>query len=152
MQVKKQQLEQTWNNGLVQNWERSMSRLCIVTLLIWLLCRVKWKSFSHVWLFVTLWNVAGQAPLSIEFSRQFYWSGSPALQDDSYKLSYQESPLYTEYVMQNAGLDESQAGIKIAGRNINNLRCADDSTLMAESKQELKGLLMRVKEEIEKLA
>ena len=74
------------------------------------------------------------------------------MQDDSYKLSYQESPLYTEYVMQNAGLDESQAGIKIAGRNINNLRCADDSTLMAESKQELKGLLMRVKEEIEKLA
>ena len=74
------------------------------------------------------------------------------MRDDSYKLSYQESPLYTEYVMQNAGLDESQAGIKIAGRNINNLRCADDSTLMAESKQELKGLLMRVKEEIEKLA
>ena len=54
--------------------------------------------------------------------------------------------------MQNAGLDESQAGIKIAGRNVNNLRCADDSTLMAESKQELKGLLMRVKEESEKLA
>ena len=152
MQVKKQQLEQTWNNGLVQNWERSISRLCIVTLLIWLLCKVKSKSFSHVWLFVTPWNVACQAPLSIELSRQFYWSGSPALQDDSYKLSYKESPLYTEYIMQNAGLDESQAGIKIAGRNVNNLRCADDSTLMAESKQELKGLLMRVKEESEKLA
>ena len=74
------------------------------------------------------------------------------MQDDSYKLSYKESPLYTEYIMQNAGLDESQAGIKIAGRNVNNLRCADDSTLMAESKQELKGLLMRVKEESEKLA
>ena len=101
---------------------------------------------------MTPWNVACQAPLSIELSRQFYWSGSPALQDDSYKLSYKESPLYTEYIMQNAGLDESQAGIKIAGRNVNNLRCADDSTLMAESKQELKGLLMRVKEESEKLA
>ena len=52
--------------------------------------------------------------------------------------------------MRNAGLDESQAGIQIARRNINNLRCADDSTLMAESKQELKGLLMKVKEESEK--
>ena len=55
--------------------------------------------------------------------------------------------LYAEYIMQNAGLDESQAGIKIAGRNINNLRCADDTTLMAESKEEQKSLLMKVKEE-----
>ena len=52
--------------------------------------------------------------------------------------------------MRNARLDEAQAGIKIAGRNINNLRYADDTTLMAESKEELKGLLMRVKEESEK--
>ena len=52
--------------------------------------------------------------------------------------------------MQNAGLDEAQAGIKIAGRNINNLRYADDTTLMAESEEELKGLLMKVKEESEK--
>ena len=52
--------------------------------------------------------------------------------------------------MQNAGLDEAQAGIKIAGRNINNLRYADDSTLVAESKEELKRLLMKVKEESEK--
>ena len=52
--------------------------------------------------------------------------------------------------MQNAGLDEAQAGIKIAGRNINNLRYADDTTLMAESKDELKSLLMKVKEESEK--
>ena len=52
--------------------------------------------------------------------------------------------------MQNAGLDEAQAGIKIAGRNINNLRHADDTTLMAESKKELKSLLMKVKEESEK--
>ena len=52
--------------------------------------------------------------------------------------------------MQNAGLDEKQAGIKIAGRNINNLRYADDTTLMAESKEELKSLLMKVKEESEK--
>ena len=59
--------------------------------------------------------------------------------------------LYAEYIMRNAGLDETQAGIKIAGRNINNLRYADDTTLMAESK-ELKSLLMKVKEESEKSA
>ena len=53
--------------------------------------------------------------------------------------------------MRNAGLDESQAGIRIAGRNINNLRYADDTTLMAESKEELKSLLMKVKEESEKV-
>ena len=53
--------------------------------------------------------------------------------------------LYTEYIIQNARLDEAQAGIKIAGRNINNLRYADDITLMAESEEELKSLLMKVK-------
>ena len=58
--------------------------------------------------------------------------------------------LYAEYIMRNAGLDEAQAGIKIAGRNIDNLRFADDSTLMAESEEELKSLLMKVKEESEK--
>ena len=59
---------------------------------------------------------------------------------------------YAEYIMRNAGLDEAQAGIKIAGRNINNLRYADDPTLMAESEEKLKSLLMKVKEESEKLA
>ena len=54
--------------------------------------------------------------------------------------------LYAEYVMRNAGLEEAQAGIKIAGRNINNLRYVDDTTLMAESKEELKSLLMKVRE------
>ena len=58
--------------------------------------------------------------------------------------------LYAECILQNAGLDESQAGIKIARRNINNLRYADDTTLMAESEEELKDLLMKVKEESEK--
>ena len=58
--------------------------------------------------------------------------------------------LYVEYIMWKAGLDESQAGIKIAGRYINNLRHADDTTLMAESKEELKSLLMKVKEQSEK--
>ena len=59
---------------------------------------------------------------------------------------------YAEYIMQNSGLDEAQAGIKIAGRNINNLRYADDTTLMAESEEELKSLLMKMKVESEKLA
>ena len=58
--------------------------------------------------------------------------------------------LYAEYIMRNAGLEESQAGIKIAGRNINNLRYADDITLMTESKEELKSLLIELKEESEK--
>ena len=60
--------------------------------------------------------------------------------------------LYTEYIMRNAGLEEVQAGIKIAGRNINNLRYVDDTTLMAESEEELKSLLMKVEVESEKLA
>ena len=59
--------------------------------------------------------------------------------------------LYAEYIMRNAGLEEAQVGIKIAGRNINNLRCADDTTLMAESEEELKSLLMKVKVESEKV-
>ena len=59
--------------------------------------------------------------------------------------------LYAEYIIQNAGLDEAQAGIKIAGRNINNLRYTDDITLMAESQEELKSLLMKVKGESEKV-
>ena len=58
---------------------------------------------------------------------------------------------YAEYIMRNAGLDEAQAGIQIAGRNINHLRYADDATFMAESEQELKSLLMKVKEESEKV-
>ena len=59
--------------------------------------------------------------------------------------------LYVEYIMRNTGLDEAQAGIKIARRNIKNLRYADDTTLMAESKEERKSLLMKVKEESEKV-
>src|SRR5574340_637146 len=59
--------------------------------------------------------------------------------------------LYAEDIMRNAGLDEAQAGIKIAGRNVNNLRYVDDTTFMAESEEELKSLLMRVKEESEKV-
>ena len=70
--------------------------------------------------------------------------------DQGYILSPCLFNLYAEYITQNAGLDEAQAGIKIAGRNINNLGYADDTTLMAESKEELKSFLMKVKEESEK--
>ena len=59
---------------------------------------------------------------------------------------------YAEYIMRNTGLEEAQAGIKIPGRNINNLRYADDTTLMAESEEEIKSLLMKVKEESEKVS
>ena len=67
------------------------------------------------------------------------------------KVVYCHLKLYTEYIMRNAGLGEAQAGIKIARRNINNLRYADDTTLMAESEEELKSFLMKVKEESEKV-
>ena len=60
--------------------------------------------------------------------------------------------LYAEYIMRNAGLEEAQAGIKIAGRNINNFRYADDTTLMSESEEELKILLMKIKRRVKKLA
>ena len=82
------------------------------------------------------WTVAYQAPSSMGFSRQEYWSGVPS-----------PSP-YAEYIVQNARLDEAQAGIKIAGRNINYLKYADDTTLMAESEEELKSLLMKGKRRV----
>ena len=66
------------------------------------------------------------------------------------KLSHCLYNLYAEYIMQNAGLDKAQAGIKVAGKNINNLRYADDTTLMVKNEEELKNLLMKVKEESEK--
>ena len=69
-----------------------------------------------------------------------------------YILSSRLLNLHAEYIMRNFGLDEAQAGIKIAGRNINHLRYADDTTLMAENEEKLKSLLMKVKEKIEKLA
>ena len=92
------------------------------------------------------------------FSRQEYWSGlpfpspgdlpDPGIQPGSPALeanALTSEPPYAEYIMRNAGLDEAQAGIKIAGRNINNITYADDTTLMAESEEELKSLLKKVK-------
>ena len=116
------------------------------------------KSLSRVQLLVTLWTVAYQAPLSMGFSRQDYWNGLPFLSpgDLPNPVTEPRSPaLQThalsseppEYIMRNVGLNEAQAGLKIAGRNINNFRYADDTTLMAESEEELKSLLMKVKKD-----
>ena len=77
------------------------------------------------------------------------WTGSK-LGKEYVKAVYYLLQDVQEYILWNAGLGEAQAGIKIAGRNINNLRYADDTTLMAESEEELKSLLMKVKEESEK--
>ena len=130
---------------------------------------VKW-SRSVVSDSATPWAVAYQAAQSMEFFRQEYWSGlpfpspgdlpdpgnepgSPTLQADALPSKPQGKP-YMQSIscMWNAGLDEAQAGIKIAGRNTSNLRYADDTTLMAESEEELKSLLMKVKEESEKVS
>ena len=75
-----------------------------------------------------------------------------AILTSSYKVNGDlMGPIYAEYIMRNVGLEEAQAGIKIVGRNIKNLRYADDTTLMAESEEELKSLLMKVREESEKV-
>ena len=86
--------------------------------------------------------------LELDIEQQTFQIGKRVRQ--GYILSPGLFNLYAEYIMRNAGLDEAQVGIKIAGRNINNLRYADDTTLMAESEEELKSLLMKVKEESEK--
>src|SRR5574338_144689 len=79
------------------------------------------------------------------------WTGSKLRKEYIKAVYCHPAYLYAEYIMRNAGLDEAQAGIKIAGRNINHLRYADDTTLMAESEEELKSLLMKVKVESEKV-
>ena len=90
----------------------------------------------------------------MEFPTQGSNPGSPTSQVDSLPTEPPGKPLllnlYVEYIMKNARLDEAQDGIKISGRNIHNLRYSDDTTLMAESEEELKSLLMKMKEESEK--
>ena len=117
--------------------------------------------------FATPWTVAHQAFLSMGFPRQEYWSGlpfpspgdlpypgieptSPALAGRFFTTIPLGKPYYAKYIMWNARLEESQAGIKIARRNINNPRYADVTTLMGENEKELKDLLMRMKQESEK--
>ena len=95
---------------------------------------------------------AGQeATVRIEHGPTDWFQIGKGVRQD-YTLSPCLFNFYAEYIMRNAGLDEAQAGIKIARRNINNLRYTDDTTLMAESEEKLKSLLMKVKEESEKLA
>ena len=98
---------------------------------------------------ITSWQIDGEAMVRTR-QRTTDWFQKPKGVCQGCILSPCLLNLYAEYIMQNAGLDEAQAGIKIAGRNINNLRYADDTTLMAESEEELKNLLMKVKEESEK--
>ena len=93
---------------------------------------------------------AGQEAAVITKHGTTDWSKIGKGVHQGYVLSSCLFNLYTEYIMQNAGLDEAQAGIKIAERNINNIRYANDSTLMAENEEELKSFLMKVKEESEK--
>ena len=87
----------------------------------------------------------------LQFSRSLKESDTTKQVNWADMLSPWLIKLYAEYIMWNAGLDEAQAGIKSAGRNINNLRYTDDTTLMTESEEELKSLLMKVKEENEKV-
>ena len=90
-----------------------------------------------------------EAPESSFICQERGWSDSdPRALQESEELG---RGAYAEYIMRNAGLEETQAGIKIAGRNISNLRYADDTTIMAESEEELKSLLMKVKEESDKV-
>ena len=108
-------------------------------------CGKVWKRWNDQTTWPVSWEICMQVKkqqLELDMEQ---WTGS--------KLGKEYvKAVYAEYIMQNAWLDEAQAGIKIAGRNINNLRYADDTTLMAESEEELKSLLMKVKEESEKLA
>ena len=108
---------------------------------------------------ITSWQIDGE---TVETVSDFIFLGSKITADGDcsheIKRCLRQSCIlspclfnfYAEYIMRNAGLEEAQVGIKIAGRNINNLRYADDTTLMAESEEELKNLLMKVKEESEK--
>ena len=88
----------------------------------------------------------------LELEMQQHWFQIKKGVCQGYILSPCLFNLYAEYIMRNTGLEETQARIKIAGRNINNLRYSDDTTLMAESEEELKSLLIKVKVESEKLA
>ena len=96
------------------------------------------------------------APHSSTLAWKIPWTqepgGLPSIGSHRVGHDWHDLAAAAKYIMRNAGLDEAQAGIKIAGRNINNLRYADNTTLMAESEKELKILLKKVKEESEKLS
>ena len=101
---------------------------------------------------LTSWKESADQPRQ-HIKKQRHFFANKGSSSQGYILSSCLFNFYAEYIKRNAGLEEAQAGIKISGRNINNLRYADDTTLMAESEEELKNLLMKMKEEeSEKLA
>ena len=128
------------------------------------------KDFDFVWITTNCWKILQEIGISAHLTcllRNLYASQEATVRTGHRTIDWFQkgkevhqgcilSPclfnLYAEYIMRNAGLEEAQAGIKIAGRNINHLIYADDTTLMSESEEELKSLLMKVKEESEKLA
>ena len=126
------------------------------------LCGQKWG--PRLWIQATCFQILNLSVISFMnwvsflnfFAMPSKWNNRLVLNWEKSTSRYIFSPwlfnLCAEYIMRNPGLEEAQAGIKISGRNINNLRYADDTTLMAESEEELKSLLMKVKEESEKLA
>src|SRR5574340_1184251 len=103
-------------------------------------CCIKESFIKINFMRIVCWNLK-----NIPYFKVYWFTHMP-----SYTEMYSLFNLYSEYIMRNAGLDEDQSGIKIAGRNISKLRYADDMTLMAKSEVELKSLLMKVKEESEK--
>ena len=109
------------------------------------------KLLSHVQLFATPWMYAGQEATVRTGHGTTDWLQTGKGVHQGCILSPCLFNLYAEYIMRNSGLEETQAGIKIARRNINSLRDADDTTLMAESEEELKSFLMKVKVESEKV-
>ena len=119
----------------------------------------KLEKFLKIWEYQSTWHASWetymqvrkqQLELDVEQWNVEQWFQIKNGVHQGYILSLCLFNLHAEYIMRNAGLEEAQAGIKTAGRNINNLRYADDTTLMAETKEELKSLLMKVKEKSEK--
>ena len=111
-------------------------------------CGKFWKSWEYQTTWPASWEICMQIrkqQLELDMEQHWFQIGKGVHQSCISSLCLFN--LYAEYTMWNAGLDETQAGITIAGRNINNLRYTDDTTLMAESEEELKSLLMKVKEE-----
>ena len=110
----------------------------------------KVAQYFHCFPIYLPWSDAGQEPTVRTGHETTDWFQIGKGVHQGCKLSPCLFNLYKEYIMRNAGLEETQAGIRIAGRNINNLTYADDTTLMTESEEELKSLLIKVKEESEK--
>ena len=108
------------------------------------------QSLSHVRQCATLWTAGQEATVRTGHGTTDWFQIGKGVRQGCI-LSPCLFNFYEEYIMRNTGLEEAQAGIKVAGRNINNLRYANDTTLMAESEEELKSLLMKVKEESEKV-